>query len=71
MARGLTDLPEEPINNEQDTSEELNQVISDLITGQNKLHDRLIDLERKLDHMLADANAKPHVDPKSKWRIGL
>lgn len=57
MARGLTDLPEEPINNELDINEETQQVIHDLIIGQNKLHDRLIDLERKLDHMLKAAEA--------------
>jgi hypothetical protein len=51
MARGLTDLPEEPTN-DADINEETQQIIHDLIIGQNKLHDRLIDLERKLDHMV-------------------
>jgi hypothetical protein len=51
MARGLTDLPEESTN-EADINEETQQIIHDLILGQNKLHDRLIDLERKFDHLL-------------------
>jgi len=52
MARGLTDLPEEPQVEASDINEQTQQIIHDLILGQNKLHDRLIDLERKLDHML-------------------
>ncbi len=69
MARGLTDLPEEPIQQEADINEETRQVIHDLIMGQNKLHDRLVDLERKLDHLtVPQQEAKPHV---GKWRKGL
>ena len=68
MARGLTDLPEEPTN-DADINEETQQIIHDLIIGQNKLHDRLIDLERKLDHMLAANQAQEN--KTSKWRKGL
>ena len=70
MARGLADLPEEPTN-DQDLNEEVQQLINDLILGQNKLHDRLIDLERKVDHMLADAEDIKSKQQHSKWRIGL
>lgn len=69
MARGLTDLPEEPAQEPEDINEETRQVIHDLIIGQNKLHDRLVDLERKLDHLtVPQQEAKPHI---GKWRKGL
>lgn len=66
MSRGLTD---EPISQDPEESNdpELDKVITELIKGQNKLHDRIVDLERKLDRMLADsAPAKP-----GKWRKGI
>lgn len=72
MTRGIGDPapePEEPAGSEP--NEELDQVINDLIKGQNKLHDRLIDLERKVDHMLADAQDIKSKQQHSKWRIGL
>ncbi len=75
MSRGLTDLPEPEQTEDQDNAE-IEQVIRDLIIGQNKLHDRLIDLERKLDHLnyefavrsLPDESVKP--EPK-RWKLGL
>ena len=70
MARGLTDLPEEPTTN-QDDNEELNQVISDLIMGQNKLHDRIIDLERKLDHLTAPREATSRSEARRFKVLGL
>lgn len=64
MSRGLTDEPAVP---EPQNDDEVTNVINELIKGQNKLHDRIVDLERKLDHMLADSAAtKP-----SKWRKGI
>jgi hypothetical protein len=56
MTRGIGDpapLPEE----EQGPDEETQQVIRELIMGQNKLHDRIIDLERKFDHLLKSNEA--------------
>lgn len=70
MTRGIGDpapLPEEA----EDSNEETTQIINDLIKGQNKLHDRIIDLERKIDHMLADATDIKSKQQHSKWRIGL
>lgn len=74
MTRGIGDpapLPEEA----EDSNEETTQIINELIKGQNKLHDRIIDLERKLDHMLADAQQGKRVKvapsttsaPVDKW----
>lgn len=65
MTRGIGDpapLPEEA----EDNNEETTQIINELIKGQNKLHDRIIDLERKLDHI----NLAMHVGeaaPTPKW----
>lgn len=75
MSRGLTDLPE-PEETGTEDNPEIEQVIRDLIIGQNKLHDRLIDLERKLDHLnyefavrsLPDEAVQPQ--PK-RWKLGL
>jgi hypothetical protein len=73
MTRGIGDpapLPEE----EQGPDEETQQVIRELIMGQNKLHDRIIDLERKLDHMLIASNQGPQTSSKPwsvTWRKGL
>ena len=63
MSRGLTDLPEPEETTAEDNAE-IEQVIRDLIIGQNKLHDRLIDLERKLDHLTAQPEPK-------RWKLGL
>lgn len=69
MSRGLTDepLPPEP---EDDNQAEIDNIISELIKGQNKLHDRLVDLERQVDHLVA-ANQAPVNTPKQKWKRGL
>lgn len=61
MTRGIGDpapLPEEANNND-----EVTDVINELIKGQNKLHDRIIDLERRLDHMTAEQVAR---EPRSR-----
>ncbi len=69
MTRGIGDPAPLPEEETSDINEETQQVIRDLIMGQNKLHDRIIDLERKLDHMIAPKEeAKSH---PSKWRKGL
>jgi uncharacterized protein YlxW (UPF0749 family) len=73
MSRGLTDEPE-PQAQEQD---ELDAVINELIKGQNKLHDRIIDLERRLDHMATsnltqvEANAEIEAADRKFWKRGL
>jgi hypothetical protein len=65
MSRGLTDPIEEP----QEPNDEIDQVIRDLIIGQNKLHDRLVDLERKLDHLTMPVEtSQTKVKP---WKRGL
>ena len=74
MARGLTDPIEEP-KDEEDINE-LDGVIRDLIKGQNKLHDRIIDLERQVDRMLVDSTATytptTEVSGERKfWKRGL
>ena len=71
MSRGLTDSPEpEPESNDP----ELEQVIRDIIIGQNKLHDRLIQIERQVDHLVQDWESTKEATPKSlkkKWNRGL
>nr|DAW17380.1 MAG TPA: hypothetical protein [Caudoviricetes sp.] len=70
MSRGLTDPIPEPIEDQdKDRDQELDDVIRSLIIGQNKLHDRLVDLERKLDH----SDYKPESNPVKKrpWKNGL
>jgi len=72
MARGLTDPIEEPKDDED--SNELDGVINDLIKGQNKLHDRIIDIERTLDRMLADSTYTPTTEVSGErkfWKRGL
>lgn len=71
MTRGIGDPAPLPAEDNNQPNEELDQIITDLIKGQNKLHDRLIDLERKVDHMLADAQDIKSKQQHSKWRIGL
>ena len=72
MSRGLTDLPEEPEQNKSQ-SEELDQVIRDIIVGQNKLHDRLVQLEREMDQMAYTFASKEDDSrpAKKKWSMGL
>ena len=69
MARGLTDPIEEPVE-QQDTSE-LDAIINELIKGQNKLHDRLVDLERKLDHLSIQPQAEAEAADRKFWKKGL
>lgn len=71
MARGLTDPIEEPKDDEDNN--ELDGVINDLIKGQNKLHDRIIDIERTLDRMLANnSQHTTEVSGERKfWKRGL
>lgn len=63
MSRGLTDEPIQPEPEDNEISE-IQNVINELIKGQNKLHDRIIDLERKLDHMQEAPKPRP-------WKRGL
>jgi hypothetical protein len=71
MSRGLTDpTPEE----QPDDRNELDEVIREIIIGQNKLHDRLIQIERELDHLVQNWNDTKEATPKSlkkKWNKGL
>lgn len=69
MARGLTDpAPQEPEQN-QDAQNELDTVISNLIMAQNRLHDRLVQLEKDMDHLKADATIES-IKAK-RWKRGL
>jgi hypothetical protein len=71
MSRGLTDpIPQE----EPEDKNELDEVIREIIIGQNKLHDRLIQIERELDHLVQNWNDTKEATPKSlkkKWNKGL
>lgn len=67
MSRGLTDEPLVPANNAA-SSEETDNIIRELIMGQNKLHDRIIDLERKLDH-LSSPESEAHSKQNKKFKI--
>lgn len=72
MSRGLTDPIPEP--EDQSQSEELDNVIRDIIIGQNKLHDRLIQIERQVDHLVQSWNETKEATPKSlkkRWNKGL
>jgi len=69
MTRGIGDPA--PVAEEPEDDNQVSEVINELIKGQNKLHDRIIDLERKIDHMLADATDIKSKQQHSKWRIGL
>jgi len=66
MSRGLTD----PIEPEVEQSNEVDSVIRDIILGQNKLHDRLVQLEKQVDHLVSSWQAVPKLEPK-KWRKGI
>ena len=68
MTRGIGDPA--PVQEETQDDNDVTDIINELIKGQNKLHDRLVDLERKLDHMLADSEQpKPQAD--KWWHKGL
>lgn len=67
MSRGLTDPIPEP---EEERPNEVDSVIRDIIMGQNKLHDRLVQLEKQVDHLVDTWKAVPAPKPK-KWRKGL
>jgi hypothetical protein len=68
VSRGLTDLPEpEPENN---NGSDVENIIRDLILAQNRLHDRLVDLERKFDHLLDDSK-KANAKATKPWARGL
>ena len=72
MSRGLTDPIPEP--EEPSKSEEIDNVIREIIIGQNKLHDRLVQIEREMDEFayylasMQDGTKRP---AKKKWNIGL
>jgi hypothetical protein len=67
VSRGLTD-PVEPESAGDDGSD-VENIIRDLILAQNRLHDRLVDLERKFDHLVADS---ADASKRSKiWSRGL
>jgi len=75
MSRGLTDEPIEP---QQSKDDELTDIINQLIKGQNKLHDRLVDLERKADHQpKPNCKCNKHNETESEaadrkfWKKGL
>ena len=69
MSRGLTD----PIPEPEDNSNEVDSIIRDIIMGQNKLHDRLVQLEKQVDHLVSNWQAvpKPEAKTKKNWRKGL
>jgi hypothetical protein len=67
MSRGLTD----PIEPEPENSNQIDSVIRDIIVGQNKLHDRLVQLEKQVDHLVANWQAVPAPNKPKKWRKGL
>lgn len=73
MSRGLTDPIPEPEENPSQ-SEELDNVIRDIIVGQNKLHDRLVQLEREMDQVVYNLTSNKENTPtpaKKKWNKGL
>lgn len=70
MARGLTDpIPQQPEENDND----IDNAIRELIIGQNKLHDRLIQIEREVDHLVHEWTKTKEATPEplKKWRKGL
>lgn len=71
MSRGLTD---DPMPEPQSQDDELTTIINELIKGQNKLHDRIIDLERKLDHVTisqSEATAEVEAADRKFWKKGI
>jgi hypothetical protein len=73
MSRGLTDEPELP--EETNADSEMDNIINELIKGQNKLHDRLVDLERKYDYLTnptnQEASAEIEAADRKFWKRGL
>lgn len=74
MSRGLTDEPELPEETQADS--EIDTIINELIKGQNKLHDRIIDLERKSDHAKCkncscETQAEAEAADRKFWKRGL
>ncbi len=68
MSRGLTDPP--PPEESGDSGSDVENIIRDLILAQNRLHDRLVDLERKFDHLLDDSK-KAKAKASKPWARGL
>lgn len=66
MSRGIADpvQPEEP--QDAATTEDVENAIRDLIISHNRLHDRLVHLEREMDHLTSGKEPKP-----KKWTKGL
>lgn len=82
MSRGLTDpvLPEQ--DDEGQDLIEMNQAIDELYTSHNMLHDRLVRLERDVDHCACktckckqitqeEANAEVEAADRKFWKRGL
>lgn len=67
MSRGLTDPIPEP-GEEGPDQQQIENVITALINSQNKLHDRIVDLERKLDNLTFPPSP---LLQKKKWKRGL
>lgn len=72
MSRGLTDPVPEP---QDDFAEnETEAALRALIIGHNKLYDRMIDLEKQVDHLVRNWEDTKEATPKSlkkKWNKGL
>lgn len=68
MSRGLTD-PIEP--QPEDNYNEIESTIRDIILGQNKLHDRLVQLEKQVDHLVSNWQSVPAPTKPKKWRKGI
>jgi hypothetical protein len=60
-------MPEET----QGQTDELDAIINELIKGQNKLHDRLVDLERLIDHMNIQSQTENEAADRKFWKRGL
>lgn len=69
MSRGLTDEPVQPEPQSQDP--ELDTIIRELVKGQNMLHDRIVDLERRVDHLVNDFGSESEAADRKWWRKGL
>jgi hypothetical protein len=79
MSRGLTDEPVQPASQDNEVEDAIRQ----LIRGQNMLHDRLVDLERKNDHKTCkcenckcemtkeEASAEVEAADRKFWKRGL
>lgn len=67
MARGLTDEPVQP----EPQDNELDTIIRELVKGQNMLHDRLVDLEKQVDHLVRDFSAENEAADRKWWQKGL